>query len=118
MSHHTARLRNSKLRKDSGCDVRQRRVGRVNRAIAQEHSRNQSEVHAMISTPGMRVALENITGEISENGLPPRPIAAIVADDQVGPLLRIWPLINFAGSIYPRNRRLIVVIAHAEQLFP
>src|ERR1700732_3388843 len=109
MSHHTAGLRNSKLREDGGRNIRQRRIGRVNRAITQEHSRDQGEVHAMVAAPGIGVVLEDIGGGVSEYGLPSRAIAAIVAYDQIGPLLRVRPLIDLAGSINSRNRSLIVL---------
>ncbi len=59
----------------------------------------------MIAAPGIGVVLEDIGGEVAENGLPSRPIAAVVSDEEIRPLVRIWTLINFAGSIYARDCR-------------
>jgi hypothetical protein len=80
MTHHTARLGNSKLREDGGRNIRQRWIRRVNRSIAQEYARNQRVIHAMIAAPGIRIVLEDIGGEVPESRLPSRAITAVVAN--------------------------------------
>jgi hypothetical protein len=117
MSHHTARLGNSKLREDGGRNIRQRWIRRINAPIAQQNARHQRVVHAMIAAPWIRIGLEDVSREVAQNGLPSCAVTAVVADDEIWPLVRIWPLINLTGAIHARDRRLIVLrIAHGEQL--
>ena len=90
-------------------------VGRVNLAIAQQHSRNLREVHAMVAAPGIRVVLQHIRRKRAQNRLPSRAISAVVANQRIGPVLRIRPLIGFAGQIDSRNYRQICSSDRARQ---
>src|SRR6185503_11404553 len=102
MSHHTARLSNSKLREDGGRNIGQSRTGRVNRPIAQQHAGNQRVIHTMVAAPWVRVVLEDVRGEVPQDGLPSRAITAVVAHQQIWSLTRIRPLVNLAGPVHAR----------------
>src|ERR1700737_2175202 len=118
MSHHTVRLGNSKLRKDSGRDIGERGAGGGDWTVAKEHAGDQGVVHAVIAAPEIAVVLEDIGGEVAEDSLPSGAIATVVAHEEIGPLPGVWSLIDLAGAIDASDGDDIILrITHAQQLF-
>jgi len=70
LPHHILRLRDSEFRQNRRSNIRQRRSLRVNLAVAQQHSRQLCEVHAMIAAPRIRIVLEHVRRKRAQNRLP------------------------------------------------
>ena len=119
MSHHTARLGDSKFREDGGRDIGERRTVGLDRPVAQQHARHQRVIHAVVATPGVGVVLENVGRKISQDGLPSGAVTAVVTDDQIRALQRIGTLIDLAGSIDAGDcDKIILRIAHRRVILP
>ena len=58
---------------------------RRQREAAQQNSRHELRVDAMVSAPGVGVVQDVLPGEAAEDGVPTRPVMAIVTDDEVRP---------------------------------
>src|ERR1700674_2010947 len=119
LPHYILRLRDSEFRQNRGCDVDQRRILRINLAVAQQHSRHLCEIHAMIAAPCIRVVLKHVRRKRTQNRFPSRAIPAVVADERVRTRARIRALIGFAREIDSRDhRRTILRIANLQKLLP
>src|SRR5438105_14623277 len=84
LSHHTVRFGNAKLREYRRSDVGKRRVQRLNRSIAEQHSRHEGVVHTLVATPRTGVVFENFRSEVAEKSLPACTITSLVAHQKIG----------------------------------
>src|SRR5689334_2146765 len=113
MSHHTAGLGYSKFGKDGRSDVGKRGTRYMDGPIAQQDAWHEGVIHAVIATPRIRVVLEYVGRKIAEDGLPSGAITAVIAHNQIGALMRVRTLIDFAGQIDARDGlKIILWIAH------
>ena len=99
LPHHIFRLRDPKLRQDRRRNISQRRILRFNLAIADQHTRHQPGVDAVIATPRIRVVFQQLGWKPTQNRLPSGPIAAVVADQRVGTGTGIRALVDFARQV-------------------
>src|SRR5204863_1794848 len=82
----------------------------VDGAIAEQHPRYLQRVGAMVRAPGRVVVEEDLVGELAQAGGPGCPIAAAVADDEVGRQAGRAARVDLVRAVYAPHDPLTVEV--------
>ena len=111
LADHRGGVGQAELGEDRRGDVDERRRLAAERAVAEQHAGHLERVGAVVGAPGRVVVEQDLVGQVAQAGRPRGPVAAVVADDQVGrqagrvALSRSGPSGRRRGSPAGRRRR-------------